>query len=409
MQCARPGSHSVANNSLRGLVVAAWVVSLGACSLQGEGTGRTQISAGDDSEIDSPTGARRDAGLDAAADARATPANPRDASPDAEGGKTDAGEDRDAEADAGPAGDAGSDAEVAPDAHVADAQVADAKVPDAGPACDMPGTYAARMDFDVKWVPTTLGGVLPVLKGGQGLITMFATVRLAASGASVVVPCGTTVPDFESTDVVGAELYGGDIPVTAWDAPTMPSYSTHWATSCDRPGCSYAGDEATFVIGARPSVASALWPAQGGWDASGQYEATDDDNDGRPGITMITRGPPMTNVDGREYSFPPVGLAQYGRARKLMLAMSLRLKLAGELESCDAIKGRSSDAEVHVSAIGCTGVYDMQADELVCAPEVAQFVDTNLPMWTVQGASLTMRRLPPGGGCYTARALLSEP
>ncbi|MET0287231.1 MAG: hypothetical protein ABW352_22290 [Polyangiales bacterium] len=393
MQCARSGS----TQSRRPRALALLLIALAACSLNGEGTGGDRAPVDDEEDIDDPMASRRDAGVDAMADARTQPPKPEpDAARDAFVPPSDA------------ALDARAPVDASADAALADAEV-DAGPVDAGPACVVAGNYAALVDFNVEWIPTTLGGVLPVLKGGQGSIRMFATVRLDANGSSVVEPCGTTVPDFEGTPIVGGELYGGDIPVAAWDAPAMPSFPTRWSTVCDRPGCGYLGEETNFVIGARAVTPNAPWPLQGGWIESGQYEATDDDGDGRPGLTMITRGPPKVNPAGRPYAFPPVGLATYGRARKLSLAMQLRVKLSGALQSCDLITGSSSTAEAHVSAVGCTGVYDMTTDELDCAPEVAQFVDTNLPMWTVKGATFKMQRLPPGGGCYTARTLLTQP
>lgn len=388
MQGARSGSTSFTR---RFLITALFAAT--ACSLEGEGTGSGTAEV-DDDPVDTPTAARGDGGLDAALDANTKP--PPDEPP------VDAA--RDAFV---PVGDAALDAQAPRDASP-DAHVVDAGEVDAGPPCSVAGNYAALVDFNVAWIPTTIGGVLPVLEGGAGSIRMFALARLDALGSAIIEPCGTTVPDFEGTDVVGGELYGGDVPVAAWDAVTMPSFNTRWATFCNRPGCGYQGDEATFVIGARPVVAAAVWPPQGGWVSSGQFEATDDDNDGQPGLTMITRGPPVTDAAGRPYAFPPVGVASFGRARKLHLAMSLRVKLMGTLETCDAIGGVSSAADVHVSAVGCTGVLEGEAEEKLCAPETAQFVDTNLPMWTVKSSSFKMKRLPPGGGCYTARALLSQ-
>jgi hypothetical protein len=300
-----------------------------------------------------------------------------------------------------------NDARVAMRDAASDAAHADAARADAGPSCALSGSFAALVDFDVAWVPTTIAGFLPVLEGGRGSIRMYATVRLDALGNAVVKPCGTTVPDFEGTDPVGGELYGGDIPNAAWDAPSMPSFTTRYAMSCATPGCGYVGQESTFVIGAR-SLGSGLWPTAGGWSASGEFEATDDDGDGRSGITMITRGPPQTDDAGRPYAYPPVGVAQYGRARKLMLAMSLRVKLDGTLRTCDLIEGSSSKAEVHVSAIGCTGVLDGDSQEIECSADVASFVDANLPVWTVQSASFKMMRLPQGAGCYYARTILMQ-
>jgi hypothetical protein len=397
MQCARSGSTSA--TPVVGLSVL--FLALAACSLNGEATGGGPTPTDvDGDDLDAPMASRRDGGVDASTDARANPPPLRDAEGDALVAPVDAAVDARAPADASV--DVGADA-APPDGAV------EAGAPDAGPTCVVAGNYAALVDFNVEWVPTTLGGVLPVLEGGQGSIRMFATVRLDANGSSVVEPCGTTVPDFEGTPLVGGELYGGDIPVAAWDAPSMPNFATRWTTVCDRPGCGYLGEETNFVIGARALTPNAPWPLQGGWAESGQYEATDDDADGRLGLTMITRGPPKVNAAGRAYSFPPVGLATYGRARKLMLAMQLRVKLSGALQSCDLITGSSSSAEAHVSAVGCTGVYDMTTEELDCAPEVAQFVDRNLPMWVVKGATFKMQRLPPGGGCYTARTLLTQP
>ncbi len=395
MQCAPSGSSS---KTLHVLAVLTLVFGSG-CSLQGEATGsRTPAVSGDDGEdpaaddveVDQgrPTGSRRDAGRDGGLDAAADARVPRDASKDA------------AALDAEVEVDARADATV--DAHV------EAGAVDAGPPCSVAGSYAGLLDFNVQWVPTSIGGVLPVLMGGSGSIRLFSTVQLDANGGAVVQPCGTTVPDFEGTEVVGAELYGGDIPVAAWDAPSMPKFATRWSTVCDRPGCGYLGPQTTFVLGARAAGDAGVWPTQGSW-STGSYVTSDDDGDGFPGITMLTRGPPMTNLEGRPYAYPPVGVASYGRARKLRLAMQLRVQLQGVLQTCDLIGGSSTNADVHVSAVGCTGVLDTDSTEQECPPEVAQFVDQNLPMWTVRGATFKMMRLPPGGGCYTARAILTQP
>jgi hypothetical protein len=420
MQCARAGSTPPKAPEHRasffhGRAAAAWLsalLCLAGCSLDNSGTG---VDVVPDDDLDQPAGERRDASA---------------ASGKADGGKVDGGK-RDPRAPAvdgrvppvdATAADATAvaaplppDVEVTPpgaqgvsDAHVADTGVVDAAV-DAGPTCDLAGSFGVRVDMDVKWGPVVLAGFVPVLQPGRGNMRAYLTVNTKeATGGSLVEPCGLDVPDFQGTQAFGSELYGGDIPKAAWDARTMPSWNSRWTAPCSHPGCTYDSEAMDMVLGARPKgTGSVLWPAPGGWGTSGMFEGVDDDSDGKPGLTMITRGPDQTSPSGRLYAYPPVGFADFGRARTLQLALQLRMKFGGVLQSCDQISGTVPAAEVHISAVGCTGVLNGEAMEEPCAPDVTQFVDSNLPVWTVQNATFQMVRLPMGAGCYTARAVLA--
>jgi hypothetical protein len=352
-------------------------VSSSACSLSGEGTGESALL-----RDAAPLVPRRDGGLDATIESSSVAdAEPETPEPLA----------RDASSDARPPGDAGSDADAA------------------GSVCTVAGDYAAQLDFRVEWGTTTLGGIFPVLQAGQGSMRLFAAVHLDPSGAAVLEPCGVTVPDFAGTLLVGGELYGGEVPTTAWDASTMPSFESRWSETCDGPTCDYSVDPVTFLLGARQVGATGAWPGQGAWTASGQYQATDDDNDGSPGLTMLTKGPPLTTADGKPYSFPPVGLANVGRSRKLRLAMLFRAGMAGTTQACGVSSGMSKASDLHVSAVGCTRQPDGATQEVACTASVAQFVDANLPKWTLADTTYKMVRMPSAGSCAAVRQLLTLP
>jgi hypothetical protein len=420
MQCARPGSPppeppehraSAAHGRAAAACLSA-LLWLAGCSLDNTGTGGEIVPP--DDALGQPAGERRDA----SADNSKADGGKLDARTPAVDGRVPPVDATAADATAvvvPPPPDAevtSTDAQVIRDARVADARVVDAApdpAVDAGPMCDLAGSFGVRMDMDVKWGPVVLAGFVPVLQPGRGNMRVYLTAHTdAATGGRLVEPCGLEVPDFQGTQAFGNELYGGDIPKAAWDARTMPSWNSRWTAACNYPGCAYDSDAMDVVLGARfTGTGSVLWPAPGGWGASGMFEGVDDDSDGKPGITMITRGPNETSPGGRLYSYPPVGFADFGRARTLQLAAQLRMKFGGMLQSCDQISGTVPAAEVHISAVGCTGVLSGETMEEPCAPEVTQFVDSNLPVWTVQSATFQMVRLPMGAGCYTTRAVLA--
>ncbi|HEY6879905.1 MAG TPA: hypothetical protein VI299_17885, partial [Polyangiales bacterium] len=279
MHPARSGSTSLRRPWYRALGIALLGAPAFACSLSGAGLGDPQAPADEEPAVEGPAGQRRDAspdaggppqladdaalGVPAATDAMVTDARQgvRDAmsavAQDASVTPIDAG---------GVSSDAGGDgADAARDAGG-----------EAGPTCSALGSFAARIDLNVAWAPTTALGLVPVLVGGKGTLSVLALLRIEAGGAATIEPCGVTLPDFEGTASAGGELYGGDIADKAWNAPSMPSFEAQTAFACAHAGCRFTAAKSTMVLGARFVAGNGVWPAPGGWALSGEFKASDD-------------------------------------------------------------------------------------------------------------------------------------
>jgi hypothetical protein len=400
---ARPG--------LRWLLLALALAALPSCSLSSEGTGDgpddsdsqpideldADVAGGLDAAIVRPRdGLVRDAGAPDGAihiDARA-PAVPVDAGSDAEALDAQVLADGsvpllDAQVDAG---NAGADAS---DAARSDANF-DAR------DCDLGGTYAVRLDFDVSWEGTTWSGVIPVIAPGSGTLSMWSSLVVRAEqkkkGKVEVRACGSRIPDFEAgQNPYQGETYGVYVPESSWEAPDMPTWTVNWQSTCKGASCSFSADPLLAVLGARstPPVAPSTEPG---------LELIDHDGDGKLALTTIARGPSERTASGKPYAYPPI-LAPWQRARQIMLAIGVSAQLEGAITSCDKFEGSVLAPAVEQGAVGCRGFVQGVAEEQECLPEFVAFIDENLPLWTVTAARFSMQRVS-SVACSDVRAAL---
>jgi len=430
---ARPGTpRGAAWLSWLALGLALGASSSGAgCSLSGEGTGHTENASPSlpvddhDSAVDEP-GAARDAGLDARApsdDANLdalVPSTKLDAKVDAALRASDAAlADSDADADAPDV--AAPDAEVSdaavidpgPDAGptaagASDAGVLDTGLADAGPAeCALAGAYGLRFDFQVVWEGTSLEGVIPVIAPGKGVPTIFASLDLRPDapqkkGEATLAPCGAVIPDFAAgNNIYKGEQYSVYIPDASWDSPQMPRWSLRWNAACAQPGCAFSSSPLLALLGARSEPA--VPPS-----TEATLELADHDGDGQPSVTLLTRGPSSIAPSGKPYSYPPL-LAPWARTRKMMLAIGVSGKIDGALGGCGAIGGGLTQGVIEQGAVACTGVVDANGNgtgtEQNCSSDFVNFLDENMPHWTVSSASFRAERMP-NPTCATVRSAL---
>ena len=294
-----------------------------------------------------------------------------------------------------PGGEPGVDAGSQADAQVL---VALPGREDAG--CNFVGSYAMRTEFDVSWDRTALG-LWPLVDEGRDVLTVYARAQVVRDErgqlVATVQPCGAEVPDFRSASRIKPELYGVYVPSAAWENPGMPRWQVHWNPLCRGVGCTVQTTPLDVWIGAQATAAAS------GQVVRADVQPVDVDGDGAPGLTLLTRTPDEINRFGEAYNQPPLGFGRLGRAQQLMMAISMRTHFEGTVESCRAIKGEGTDAQVRGIAFGCTS--EVSATTLAaCEPSLVRAVDANLPAWKVSAVRYRAERIDDAR-CDRVRAL----
>lgn len=281
------------------------------------------------------------------------------------------------------------------DALLPDAQilpgVRDAETPSEN-RCTLAGAFGLHAELDVTW--TGSGGSTQAIGPGSGTIRLALALQLSGDPShpsAVIMPCGLTLPDLSAgRTLFSGELYGSTIPETAWESPSMPRWTLGLRETCAAPGCWLGFDMLDAMLGGRPKAPDLAWPEPG--DAPSVLLATDDDADGLPGLTALSRGYPEVSASGTGYSYPPL-LPPLVRARKLMFAIALRGRLEGKVLSCDSFTGSLSAAEVHTSIVGCRYQSNLTQSELSCDREYVGLLDGSMPLYAVRDARFTAVRM----------------
>jgi hypothetical protein len=288
------------------------------------------------------------------------------------------------------------------DAGPVDAGAHDTGVPDAGASCSsLADLFALRIDLQVKWAGTALEGIIPVLAPGTGVLSLFASLDLRDRGLNheaVLAPCGTTIPDFAAgNNMYKGELYSVYVPDAAWESSQMPRWRVGFTSACDQPGCAFRTQPLLALLGAR-----AVPPMEPGGASS--IELADHDGDGQPSLTLLARGPTSVNPAGKPYAYPPL-FAPWIRARKMMLAIGINAQLEGNVSGCGKIQGVVNQPVFEQGAVACSGVVEGNPNEQNCSSEFVNFLDDNMPQWTVTSASFKAQRTGTAS-CSAVRAAL---
>ncbi|MDB4972911.1 MAG: hypothetical protein JWN48_1252 [Myxococcaceae bacterium] len=255
--------------------------------------------------------------------------------------------------------------------------------------CGVEGRYALDVEADVHWSGSALLDVVPVIVPGSGTITIRAFFDVRAQGpayTSEVRACAATVPSFAAST---GEQYGIDFPPALFEKLSR-QWSTATRLACLEPGCAVETDYLAVQLGTvLPSYED--WPSPR--DPLDSSLVSDDDHDGRPGISVSVRGP-----DGDPpHQYPPASYLLDERIGELMLALRVGAALDGVRASCDQLSGSASTLNLDIRAVGCrltTGV--------PCTLEQLSFVNTNLPTWKVDRGRWKATRLAADAGCEQA-------
>lgn len=273
--------------------------------------------------------------------------------------------------------------------------------------CTIDGSYALETEIDVEWSGSSVGNIA-LIAGGKGQVVMRSLTQLdSVSRQASLSPCQLWMPDFETApnSVIGKEVYGMDIPVDSWESPSMPHWQTPWGLSCNSPGCTIFSGMLESVVGARVTSMPFTWPTANGPREG--FMVTDDDNDGLPGVTFVTRGPDFPSKREQAYAYPPLVTSLLYRARSVAVAIGLRTQMQGTLESCDHYTGTLSFGGMYARTLGCTKQYSARREE-PCAQDDLQFLDDHLPVWRVLGGRFRATRIATPT-CAAVRAQSIEP
>jgi len=267
----------------------------------------------------------------------------------------------------------------------ADAAGIDGGVPG---ACDLSGTYAAKILVNVDW---PFGAVKP----GSGTFHIWARIVGTTKGGTftgTLVPCGITIPDFSMASIIPSETYHLDAPTTAFDHD--PPYIAPVALTLQSSADFAVGS--TFMLPALGvQVGSALAnPASDPWSSGTQLPTTDVDADGHPGITLL-------DANGGDYRYPPVNLTLTQRADQTYAAARVAMRGTGSVESCTDISGVASVTSFDTHIVGCrltTG------DD--CSSMQVDMLDQSRPQYQSKSATLVAKKLMTGATCAEVRSAL---
>ena len=415
---SHPSHRTASRGRLTGVSLAfAFVLSANACTLDMTGASGTTVEPSP-VEGDAEVSPKLDAAPPSDEPATRDAAVPGDAAPAIDASAGDAARPTLPSEDAGDVPDGGSvdaqivadAARITPDANARDASEVDAQGAEAAvppppppPQCELEGTFAIQLEYDVDWRGTTLAGFIPLLRPGAGKVRVWSLIEVRGGGTRARVRgCGATLPDFSAGNPrVGNELYSSYIPASTWDQPNMPRWDLTLQPTCREPGCRLTSSPLTTTVGARLNGNSA-WPGPNGSLAG--LMLVDQDGDAAPGVTLFTRTSIERSPSGTPYIEPPLSWTLSARATQLYMAFQIAFQLDGALESCDAWSGTLNEGRVENRVASCYA--RSSAGDSVCTAEQARFADQNLPEWSVTAGRFRGKRVAAGASCADARAAI---
>jgi hypothetical protein len=247
-----------------------------------------------------------------------------------------------------PQRDAGADAGLSPQG-------------DAGSAGSCPSKYATamRMRVDMSWPDTV------AYWGGKGLMQAWSKITYTTTAAGTTVesvPCGVALPVVTSTPLLDGVQFANDIPVSAFDQPSMPRFvgRAEWRAG------ELVLDVGASVLGAALSDPGATWPFRTA------LQLADHDGDGKPGITAFAKKDPP-------FGLPPVDVAMTKYIDATYIASRTTLRLTAAREGCSAlVEGDVEPLMFDYTIVGCHLV-----DGGDCAEREVNLINNQSPKFTL--------------------------
>jgi hypothetical protein len=252
-------------------------------------------------------------------------------------------------------------------------------------------TEAAHTVLQVKWAAGT------ATNAGTGVVHAWARTAWTGNGNSLsgtAKACGSVLPPAGLSSLVGGGMILIEFPNAAWDAPTMPTFTTTQTQSGWDIGSTASNSLAVMVGYTMANGSTADWPTS----ASGITTTVDADGDMKPGLTAAPR-------NGGGYVLPPtdaIGALLGGdRADKLYTVFRLIVTAMTTRTSCDQASGTATVMHFDNHVIGCH-----VSGKGECTSTQADFLDTNRTVFEVQSATIETKIVPEAATCADVRAAL---
>lgn len=258
---------------------------------------------------------------------------------------------------------------------------------DGGPCTPVTsGTQAVHLMMAVTW-PGTIG-----TEAGSGTVHVWtrSKFKVDASNAITAVnsPCGSLIPDIQTTPIAGGGKVQAEFPGALWNSPSMPTFNATGMQSGFDVG-------STVTMKASPAlVGLTMADPTGPWPALAAVMGVDSDGDGKIGITAV----PKTSAG---YSQPPTSLLRTATADKLYIASRTTSATNGTRVACDSQKGPATITNFDSHVIGCH-----VAGKGECASADYQFIDNNRTVYAVTGATFESKIISDAATCDDVRATL---
>jgi hypothetical protein len=250
-------------------------------------------------------------------------------------------------------------------------------------SCPTTYTVATHVVIDVNW-----DGSLALAKG-SGQVHVWSKSKLVENGTKATVttkPCGISLPVTTTSDLAGGYSVLPEIADTAWDSPSMPTFTgtaTRLATGA------WQVDPGVALVGLSMATPNAKWP-----DVD-EITGVDVDGDGTPGVTAIPRV-------GGNFQQPALNLSQSQHADELHLISRNIMTLTYGGSGCPTRQQGVADVTAFDShIIGCH-----VSGGAACTENQRDFVDSNRTVYEAQGGSFTSQRVADTASCDEVRSAL---
>lgn len=220
-------------------------------------------------------------------------------------------------------------------------------------------TVATRARVEMSW-PETIGYL-----AGTGVLQTWNKIthtRNATGTTLELVPCGVATPVVTTTVLLDNILLANEIPVAAFDRPSMPRYT---GSSVSTDG-EQVIDTAAMALGTSVAELAVSWPHRT------ELPLVDHDGDGKPGITALPK-------HGGDYGLPPADVGQTEHADEIYLASRTGLRYRTRQALCEAhVEGTVEPLGFDYTIVGCHLLSG--AD---CKANQVNLLDNNDPAFTL--------------------------
>lgn len=268
-------------------------------------------------------------------------------------------------------------------------------------------TEALKLTLSVTW-PGTLAVQQPSAPGSL-FIWLLSSYSVDSQNklSGKVRTCGNQTPPITLT-MTGAASVGAPmgataqvqitIPTSVWNAPTMPTTAVTGTLGGWNIGSSFSVDPVVTLSGLKATSTwaspSTMWPASVSMGSVFPMgDITDDDGDGKPGITATPSKAapfyvPRTGLDPT--TSPPTD--------KLYVALRTALSLNGKSTSCTEGAGTATVTLLNNHVIGCHIPDADGGAGTDCIDTQYDFIDSNTTAYVAMGGTYASKQLMAGTG-----------